>query len=208
MAKQKYYVVWQGVQPGIYTSWEECRKQIEGYPGARFKAFNTLEEASTATPNIMQEKNNSTTSANAEMQEKNNAPTTRGGWAVDAACSGNPGPMEYRCVDLTTGREVFHVGPMMGTNNIGEFLAIVHALALMEKQKQQFPVYSDSYNALLWVRRHHCATKLTRNEHTEQAHQLIDRAHNWLDTHTFNPTLLHKWNTKEWGEIPADFGRK
>ena len=55
-------------------------------------------------------------------------------WAVDAACSGNPGPMEYQCIDLATGAQVFHFGPIHGTNNIGEFLAIVHALALMEKQ--------------------------------------------------------------------------
>ena len=46
-------------------------------------------------------------------------------WAVDAACSGNPGPMEYRGIDLATGAEIFHFGPVHGTNNIGEFLAIV-----------------------------------------------------------------------------------
>ena len=45
-------------------------------------------------------------------------------WAVDAACSGNPGPMEYQCIDLQTGAQVFHYGPIHGTNNIGEFLAI------------------------------------------------------------------------------------
>ena len=45
--------------------------------------------------------------------------------AVDAACAGNPGPMEYRGVLVRTGQEIFHVGPMEGgTNNIGEFLAI------------------------------------------------------------------------------------
>ena len=59
---------------------------------------------------------------------------TANAWAVDAACSGNPGPMEYQAIDLATGAQVFHFGPMHGTNNIGEFLAIVHALALLDRQ--------------------------------------------------------------------------
>ena len=33
-------------------------------------------------------------------------------WAVDAACSGNPGPMDYQCLDLQTGAQVFHYGPI------------------------------------------------------------------------------------------------
>ena len=72
-------------------------------------------------------------------------------WAVDAGCSGNPGPMEYQCIDLQTGYRVFHFGPIKGTNNIGEFLAIVHALALCWNQGLfDKTIYSDSYNAILW----------------------------------------------------------
>jgi hypothetical protein len=37
---------------------------------------------------------------------------TANAWAVDAACSGNPGPMEYQAIDLATGAQVFHFGPM------------------------------------------------------------------------------------------------
>ena len=62
-------------------------------------------------------------------------------WAVDAGCSGNPGPMEYRGVDMRTGKQIFHFGPIQGTNNIGEFLAIVHALALMEQRASQTILY-------------------------------------------------------------------
>ena len=69
---------------------------------------------------------------------------TADAWAVDAACSGNPGPMEYRGIDLATGAVVFHYGPVHGTNNIGEFLAIVHALALMEQKGIRKTIYSDS----------------------------------------------------------------
>lgn len=129
-------------------------------------------------------------------------------WAVDAACSGNPGPMEYRCVDLATGAEVFHFGPMHGTNNIGEFLAIVHALALMERDGIKGKIiYSDSRNAMLWVKKKQCKTKLARTPRTEQLYQIIARAENWLRTHQINTPIL-KWETQKWGEVPADFGRK
>ena len=128
-------------------------------------------------------------------------------WAVDAACSGNPGQMEYRGVDLRTGQELFRIGPMLGTNNIGEFLAIVHALALQAKQGICLPIYSDSRNALAWIKGRHCKTKLSRSAASACAFALIDRAEAWLATHHFtNP--LYKWETSQWGEIPADFGRK
>ena len=129
-------------------------------------------------------------------------------WAVDAACSGNPGPMEYQGIDLTTGQRVFHYGPVYGTNNIGEFLAIVHALALAWQRKlPELTIYSDSYNAILWVKKRKCKTTLQRTAQTEQLFQVIARAEQWLQTHDYqNPVL--KWQTKEWGEVPADFGRK
>lgn len=143
------------------------------------------------------------------------ATTTAGGegathraWAVDASCLGNPGPMEYRGVDLCTGKTVFHFGPLRGTNNIGEFLAIVHALALMEKENiRDHSIYSDSVNAQLWVKKMQCKTKLERTPETEQTLALVVRAETWLRTHAFRVPIL-KWDTKEWGEIPADFGRK
>ncbi|MGI6242399.1 MAG: DUF559 domain-containing protein [Prevotella sp.] len=129
-------------------------------------------------------------------------------WAVDAACPGNPGPMEYQCIDLTTGAQVFHYGPLYGTNNIGEFLAIVHALALMDKKGMKDKViYSDSYNAILWVKKKHCKTKLERNAQTEQLFQIIARAEQWLRAHAVQTPVM-KWETKQWGEIPADFGNK
>ncbi len=129
-------------------------------------------------------------------------------WAVDAACSGNPGPMEYQCIDLATGAQVFHYGPVHGTNNIGEFLAIVHALALMEQRGIKGKViYSDSVNASLWVKKKHCKTTLERNSTTEQLYAVIARAEHWLCTHAYDTPII-KWDTKAWGEIPADFGRK
>ena len=133
---------------------------------------------------------------------------TANAWAVDAACSGNPGPMEYQAIDLATGAQVFHFGPVHGTNNIGEFLAIVHALALLDKQGiTGKTIYSDSHNAILWVQKKQCKTKLTRTPQTEQLYQIIARAENWLRTHQIQNPIV-KWETKKWGEVPADFGRK
>lgn len=128
-------------------------------------------------------------------------------WAVDAACSGNPGPMEYQGIDLATGQRVFHFGPVHGTNNIGEFLAIVHALALMERQGLKKTIYSDSYNAILWVQKRKCKTKLPLTPKTQQLFSIIARAEHWLATHHYDNAIV-KWETKKWGEVPADFGRK
>lgn len=126
---------------------------------------------------------------------------------VDAACSGNPGKMEYQGIHIPSGKRIFHYGPVCGTNNIGEFLAIVHALALLKQQGKSMTVYSDSNTAQTWVRNRHCKTTLPRDEKTEELHQLITRAELWLRN---NPDHcpVEKWNTDEWGEIPADFGRK
>ncbi len=129
-------------------------------------------------------------------------------WAVDAGCSGNPGKMEYQGVDLATGERIFHFGPVFGTNNIGEFLAIVHALALMwQRGIQDKVIYSDSYNAILWVRKKQCKTNLEHSEKTAHLYEIIARAENWLKTHAFNTPII-QWDTRKWGDIPADFGRK
>ena len=127
--------------------------------------------------------------------------------AVDAACSGNPGPMEYRGVHIASRQEVFHFGPLKGTNNIGEFLAIVHGLALIKQKGYYMPLYSDSANAISWVKQKKCKTKLPRTSETEYLFELIERAEKWLKENKYSTPIL-KWETKEWGEIPADFGRK
>ena len=48
MAQKKFYVVWQGVKPGIYSSWEECKAQVSGFENARYKSFPSMEEAKKA----------------------------------------------------------------------------------------------------------------------------------------------------------------
>ena len=127
--------------------------------------------------------------------------------AVDAGCSGNPGPMEYQGVYLGNEQRLFHFGPIQGTNNIGEFLAIVHALALIKQNNWNMKVYSDSVSGMAWVRNRKAKTTLVRNEQTAQALDLVARAEKWLRENPMHAEV-RKWNTEEWGEIPADFGRK
>lgn len=207
MAKQKFYVVWKGVNPGIYTSWTECQLQIKNYKGALFKSFDTREEAehALATPahHYLNGGEKEKKAISATLPENFNMNCL----AVDAACSGNPGPMEYRGVYLLTGQEIFHFGPVYGTNNIGEFLAIVHGLALLKQKGLNMPIYSDSRNALSWVKQKKCKTKLERTPRTEQLFILIERAEKWLKENTYTTPLV-KWETEQWGEVPADFGRK
>ncbi len=233
MAKKKFYVVWNGAEPGIYHTWEECRRQVEGVPGAVYKSFATeeaAEEAFYSSPALFIGQKNGETGgavspapaapdtaiaapapAAAETAPPRPAAAVlqpEDAIAVDAACSGNPGQMEYRGVDLLSGQEIFHFGPVYGTNNIGEFLAIVHALALLKKQGRTRAVYSDSRNALLWVAKRACRTTLANTPRTASLFALIARAEHWLQTNDFSAIPLKKWDTKRRGEIPADFGRK
>lgn len=213
MGKNKYYVVWNGVCPGIYTSWTDCQRQINGFEGAIYKSFTTLQEAEEAynsSPYIYIGKKETvlSTSAPSSFSGQPLPPEVQTeAIAVDAACSKNPGPMEYRGVYLRTGEQIFHFGPIHGTNNIGEFLAIVHALALLKQKGLSMPIYSDSRNAIGWIRQKKCKTKLERTALTEEVFQMIERAENWLKNNAFKTEII-KWNTSEWGEVPADFGRK
>lgn len=207
MAKKKFYVVWQGVQPGVYSSWDECKAQVTGFEQARYKSFETKEEADAAFNDNPWKHIGKTGPKNRKIATSQEKYLTES-IAVDAACSGNPGLMEYRGVFVADGVEIFHVGPLKdGTNNIGEFLAIVHALALLKHKNSKLPVYSDSVNAMKWVVRKKCNTKLEKTKHNQPIFELITRAEKWLSENTYeNPVI--KWETNNWGEIPADFGRK
>lgn len=205
--KQKFYTVWEGHQTGVFDSWVDCKKQVHGYDQAKYKSFSTKEEAERAYRSNYWDmvKKDKTPSVNiAHAAGKYLVESI----AVDAACSGNPGKMEYRGVYVRTGQQIFHVGPMeQGTNNIGEFLAIVHALAWMKRDKIDLPIYSDSRNAISWVGNKKCKTKLEQTAVNAPIFDLIARAEKWLQTNTYT-TRIMKWETKDWGEIPADFGRK
>lgn len=222
--KPKFYVVWQGRSPGVYRTWQECQAEINGFSGAKYKSFPTIGEANRAFGESASLHWGVAKSGGGEPKKKVTPKVDREdlaamgvdmtAWAVDAACKGNPGELEYQGVDLATGTYLFEMGPYPeGTVNIGEFLAIVHALALLNPEQggsdtqRQTAVYSDSQIGISWVKQKICKTKLPRTSQNRRLFGLVDRAQRWLMTHPYtNPVL--KWQTRRWGEIPADFGRK
>ncbi len=207
--KKKYYVVWEGNNTGIFDTWAECQLQIKGYPNARYKSFKTLEEAKAAYHGNVYDHIGTGTKKKSMISEEARKDIVWKSISVDAACSGNPGDMEYRGVDTETKDEIFRIGPFKrGTNNIGEFLALVHALAYLQKTGQHdLPIYSDSRIAMGWVRKKVVNTKLEKTAANKILFDLIARGIKWLKENKYKNPIL-KWETKKWGEIPADFGRK
>ena len=221
--KRKYYVVWQGKRPGIYTDWEACKAQVVGVQGAQYKSFDTMAEAESAlrmpyssvvastaraaasagTPSVLFVDENGMTA----LRPGTENPPVLDALAVDAACSGNPGVMEYQGVYIPTRTRVFHYKHPKGTNNIGEFLALVHGLSYLKKHGLKQLIYTDSVNAMSWVRQRQCKSKLPVDAATADLWDYVHRAENWLKQNTFT-TEIRKWDTDYWGEIPADFGRK
>ena len=204
MAKNKFYAVWEGRTTGVFDSWDKCRAQVEGFEGAKYKGFPTETAAKEALKKTYWE----FVKKNTQIQTVLPSEVVLDSLCVDAACSGNPGLMEYRGVFTRTGQEVFRQGAFEeGTNNVGEFLALVHGLALLKQQNKTIPIYSDSANAILWVKTKKCKTKLAETQKNKAVFDLITRAEKWLQENTYT-TAIVKWETQKWGEIPADFGRK
>ncbi len=206
-SKQKFYVVWEGKQPGIFSDWSSCNASVQGYPNAKYMAFESRIEAEKALKgNYWQFVKKREPLA---LKGKLFVPIPKGeALTVDAACSGNPGAMEYRGVWLESRIEYFRMGPYPdGTVNIGEFLAIVHGLAQLKKDGSAMAIYSDSKTAIKWVRDKRANTKLEQNATNKILFDYLARAERWLRENSYqNPVL--KWETDQWGEIPADYGRK
>ena len=207
--RQKFYVVWKGKKPGIYGTWAECQQQIKSVAGAYYKSFPNEEQAKFAFKGNMWDYLGKTGNNKLIVKTASvDAGIILDSWSVDAACSGNPGVMEYQGVNTRTGVQLFHGGPYPdATNNIGEFLALVHALAMLKQKGKNTPIYSDSKIAMSWVKNKKAKTNLKETSRNKKVFELIVRAEVWLKKNTWNIPIL-KWDTANWGEIPADFGRK
>jgi len=209
--KKKYYTVWKGHHTGVFESWDDCKAQIKDFQGAQYKSFSSFDAAKKAYKGNYKDyigKNKTFKSELSEAQLKKIGQPNYKSISVDAASSGNPGKMEYRGVETKSKKQLFIQGPFTeGTNNIGEFLAIVHGLAFLKKNNSDYIIYTDSKTAMSWVRKKICNTKLERNDKNKPLFELVDRALEWLKSNTYSTTIV-KWETKAWGEIPADFGRK
>lgn len=210
MHKNKFYVVWNGRNPGIYLNWDDCRKQVDGFEGAKYKGFPTKELAEAAFHDNFEKYLTKELHAPKMIVCSNPliGEPIQDSICVDAACKGNPGVLEYRGVDTKSGAEIFRQGPFPeGTVNIGEFLGIVHALGYLNQRNLDWPVYSDSRTAIAWIKAKKIKTTLKRKANNEKLFTYVDHALTWLRENTWKNQVI-KWETKYWGEIPADFGRK
>lgn len=211
MAKKKYYVVWAGKKTGVFDTWEKCRKQIAQYPNALYKSFETNELAQIAFKGNPYDFIGKTTPQKVKLTPEQlsflGKPIAQS-ISVDGAWSSSTGQIEYQGVNTMTGDLLFRSQPYQdGTNNIAEFLAIVHALAYCQQRNWQMPIYSDSKVAMGWVRQKKIGTNHPKTEKNRKLFEIIDRANNWLQNNTY-PNKILKWETEAWGENPADFGRK
>jgi len=127
--------------------------------------------------------------------------------AVDAACSGNPGDMEYRGVWVESGDEILESVLIKWELIILVNFSFGTWSCFIEAEKLDCPIYTDSVNAMSWVKKNKCKTKLEKSEVNKPIFDLIWRAEKWLSNNTYSTKII-KWETKQWGEIPADFGRK
>jgi len=208
---KKVYVVWKGREIGVFTDWQKCSASIQGFPGAKYKSFKTLQAANTAFQDGYELHWGQGTPFESELTEEQIQIIGKPVYpsvAVDAAWNTSTLVMEYQGVDALSKTRLFHQGPFEeGTNNVGEFLAIVHALAHLKKMNSNLPVYSDSRNAIGWVKDKMHKSKLVPSEKNKKLFEMLDRAVKWLKENEYENEIL-KWETKAWGENPADFDRK
>lgn len=197
--KQKFYVVWSGREPGVYGTWAECERQVKGFKGARYKSFDNEKTAKEEFEN----------EGKVTLDKNSDKPYIEESISTDAACSGNPGVLEYQGVNTKDGKQLFHAGPFpVGTNNLGEFLGIVEAIHyLIREKKPNMPIYTDSQTAITWIKNKRVKSNLVRDDSTAKLWKKIDEAVKWLENNEFTNPIL-KWETEKWGEIKADFGRK
>ena len=206
MGKKKFYVIWKGKKTGIFTSWDECKDFVLGFTGAKYKSFDTMEMAREAFNSDSKDFIGKHVCELSEQERLRIGEPVMKSISVDAA--ENDGIVEYRGVDTETGHIIFKQGPFEGgTNNIGEFLAIVHGLAYLKKIDITIPVYSDSITAIGWVKNKRANTRMERSQKNDKLFDLVDRAEKWLAENKYCNKIL-KWETKAWGEIRADYGRK
>jgi ribonuclease HI len=208
MPKNKFYVVWQGRMCGVFDNWSDCKAQIFEFENAKYKSFETKQEAEKAFTDGYKNFFTKNPPKNSTLfLDSDNHPVLNS-LSVDAACNMVTGQMEYQGVHTGTKELWFRQGPFpKASNNIGEFLALVHGLALLKQKNINIPIYSDSITAIAWVRQKKHKSIVLPTDENEVIFDLLVRAEIWLQNNSFQTPII-KWNTKKWGEIPADYGRK
>jgi ribonuclease HI len=152
MAAQKFYVVWVGKQPGIYTTWSEAEQQVKGFPKAKFKSFASKPLAQEAyAQGITSSTSKRTTSKKlAKKTESSHVLTADVDIFCDGACDPNPGK-------AGTGIAIYKQQKVdqlwyglynpKGTNNTAELLGLYHSLMIAKdelKKDQSITIHCDS----------------------------------------------------------------
>jgi len=200
----KYYVVREWKRRGIFTSRDECKELVQWYADAKYKSFKTKEEAEKALQGSREEYYQTKEKVSRQTSD---FPYEKNSIAVDAACSWNPGKMEYQGIDLQSGKYLFHEKYEIATNNIWEFLALVHGLKFQKENKSDKAIYTDSKHAMKRVAEKGCKTKLEKNSNTNFVYKKIQEAEQRLKENTYTTQILKRPTSERW-EIPADFWRK
>ena len=122
------------------------------------------------------------------------------GICTDAGTHGNPGPSEYNVSDLN-GNVLAHAHLGVHSNNFAELAGILAGISYAKTHRIS-DVWTDSQVCLFWIKN----KRVGKDVHERDAVlNLIEAIHSELKGASVN---LKKWDTKKWGEIPADFGRK
>lgn len=201
-SKKRFYTVWAGHKTGVFDNWDDCVKQIYGAKIKIFKSFRTKEEAENAFLSPPEQY--------VKIQPKydKNEKYITDSICVDCAFSHSSKMGEYRGVKTDTGELLFSVTDLYdSSNNIAEFLAIVHGLAYCKKNNLNIPIYSDSAVAIGWVKNKFAKTNLIETGKNKRSFELIERAENWLAENAYENKVL-KWLTPIWGQVKADYNRK
>lgn len=208
--EKKYYVVWEWRNKWVFDNRDLCKEQIHQFPWAKYISFSSKELAEKAFLSNSNEfiwKKEFESTLSKEELEKIWKPILES-ICVDWAWNTDTGDIEYQCVDTKTKQLIFRKWPYCDwTNNIAEFLWLIHALAYCKKNNLNTTIYTDSMTAISWVRKKKALTKLQKNDRNKELFELVERAENWLNNNSFSNRIL-KWETRGWWEIPADFGRK
>jgi ribonuclease HI len=217
MAK-KHYVVWVGNNTGVFDNWAETQKATSGAKGAKFKSFPNITEANkafTESYELHYGNSDGEKSTSGKIKVKITKKLDLKAYlTVDAAYNGKES--EWRGVmcgtDFPHEPEIFrspvHSG---GSNNIGEFLALIEGICYLLKSNQlHIPIYSDSKTALAWHRnKEHKSTVIDNKINDPVMMNKFFKSFDFLNGKAKELNyILEKWHTKEWGEIAADFGRK
>lgn len=157
----KYYAVKHGKVPGIYTTWDECKKQVNGFPNARYKSFTTKEDA-ISFMNL----GNNHSSSDQESKLETICIYTDGSYANGKMGIGihfpnkeYPDVSQYICPsNLTEGKN---------TNNVAELMAIECSLHIIKDMK-------SGYNVIIYTDSSYCITTLVDGLYSENK-SIIDR---------------------------------